>query len=128
MAVGTTDPHGYKLAVAGSMIAESVRVMVQSTWPDYVFAKEYVLPELKSLDDHIKENGRLPDIPSAADAEKEGVDLGDMNIRLLKKVEELTLYLIDQNKKLILQSEKLDAQDKINDELRKEISQLKTKL
>jgi hypothetical protein len=105
VAIGTDNPQGYKLAVAGSMIAESVKVKLQGTWPDFVFAKNYVLPTLQETEKHIKEKGHLPGIPSAAEVEKNGIELGDMNKKLLQKIEELTLYLIEQEKKLETQSD-----------------------
>ncbi|PTS92778.1 hypothetical protein DBR11_26340 [Pedobacter sp. HMWF019] len=99
MGIGTQDTRGYKLAVSGNMIAESVKVQLQSAWPDYVFSKDYTLPSLKETEKHIKENSHLPGIPSAAEVKTNGIDLGEMNAKLLKKVEELTLYVIDLNKK-----------------------------
>lgn len=105
--IGTTDPKGYKLAVAGNMIAESVKVKLQGTWPDYVFAKEYALPSLAETEKHIKEKGHLPEIPSAAEVKANGLDVEDINAKLLKKVEELTLYLIEQQKEIHILKEKV---------------------
>ncbi len=96
--IGTTNTQGYKLAVAGNMIAESVKVKLQTAWPDYVFTKEYKLPTLASTEQHIKDKGHLPGIPSAAEVLANGVDLGQMNAKLLQKIEELTLYLIEIKK------------------------------
>jgi len=98
--IGTTDPKGYKLAVAGNMIAESVKVKLQNTWPDYVFAKSYQLPSLQETEKHIKEKGHLPGIPSATEVKANGVDLGEMNAKLLQKIEELTLHLIEKDKEI----------------------------
>ncbi|WP_448105173.1 hypothetical protein [Pedobacter panaciterrae] len=106
VSIGTIDPKGYKLAIAGSMIAESVKVKLTATWPDYVFAKDYPLPSLQETEKHIQDKGHLPDIPSAEEVKVNGVDLGDMNAKLLKKIEELTLHLIEQNKRI----EKLENQ------------------
>jgi len=104
--IGTTDPKGYKLAVAGNMIAESVKVKLQNTWPDYVFAKSYQLLTLQQTEKHIKEKGHLPGIPSAKEVEAEGINLGEMNVKLLQKIEELTLHLIEQGKnQKVLQEE-----------------------
>jgi len=108
--VGTTDTKGYKLAVAGSMIAESVKVKLQGTWPDFVFAKDYVLPTLQETEKHIREKGHLPGIPSAAEVEKNGIELGDMNKKLLQKIEELTLYLIEMKKENETKHQKLQAE------------------
>jgi hypothetical protein len=96
--IGTSDTKGYKLAVAGSLIAESVKVKLQGAWPDFVFEKTYKLPSLSDTEKHIKENGHLPGIPSAEDVRANGIELGDMNKKLLQKVEELTLYLIEMKK------------------------------
>jgi hypothetical protein len=68
--------------------------------PDYVFEKDYKLPSLKAVEKHIAANKHLPGVPSASEMKKNGVDLSEMNMTLLKKVEELTLYMIEQNKKI----------------------------
>lgn len=97
----TTYPSGYKFAVAGNIIAEKVRVKLQSsTWPDYVFDKKYKLPSLREIELFIQQHQHLPGVPSAAEVEKEGIDLGDNQALLLKKIEELTLHLIELNKKV----------------------------
>jgi len=98
--IGTTDSKGYKLAVAGSMIAESIKVKLQSAWPDFVFSKAYTLPTLKETEAHIQKKGHLPGIPSAADVKANGVNLGQMNAMLLQKIEELTLHLIEKEKEI----------------------------
>ncbi|NOT50229.1 MAG: hypothetical protein HOP10_03020 [Chitinophagaceae bacterium] len=102
VAIGTTTyPAGYKLAVGGNIIAEKVRVKLQSSgWPDYVFDEKYHLPTLKETEQFIKQNNHLPGVPSAAQIEKEGLDLGDGQAVLLKKIEELTLHLIELDKKV----------------------------
>jgi hypothetical protein len=114
VAIGTSDTKGYKLAVGGSMIAESVKVKLQGTWPDFVFAKKYKLPSLAETEAHINVHGHLPGIPSAAEVSKGGIELGDMNKKLLQKIEELTLYLIEMKKE--------------NEKQNKEIENLQTKL
>ncbi len=98
--IGVTDTKGYKLAVGGSMIAERVKVKVKTAWPDYVFAPEYQLPSLQEVAAHIKQHQHLPDMPSAKEVATEGIDLGEMNKKLLQKVEELTLYMIEYNKRI----------------------------
>jgi len=92
--IGTMDPKGYKLAVNGNIRAREIKVET-ANWPDYVFAKDYHLPTLEQTKQHIREKGHLPGIPSAEDVNANGVDLGDMNAKLLKKIEEMTLYLIE---------------------------------
>ncbi|TKC05242.1 hypothetical protein [Pedobacter frigoris] len=100
LGIGTTDTKGYKLAVAGNVIAESVKVKLQGAWPDYVFTPSYKVPTLQETEKHIKDKGHLPGIPSASEVKANGVDLGDMNAKLLQKIEELTLHLIEKNKQL----------------------------
>jgi len=107
VSIGTTNPQGYKLAVAGSMIAESIKVKLQGAWPDYVFHDKYNLPSLNQVENFIKLNKHLPEIPSEAEIEKNGQNLGEMNSKLLKKVEELTLYLINQQKEIEVLKEKV---------------------
>jgi hypothetical protein len=94
--IGTATPNA-KLAVNGNIRAHEIKVET-ANWPDYVFAKDYQLPSLKETEQHIKEKGHLPGIPSAEEVKTNGVDLGEMNAKLLKKIEELTLYLIDIKK------------------------------
>jgi len=107
VSIGTTNPQGYKLAVAGNMIAESIKVKLQGAWPDYVFHDQYNLPSLNQVESFIKLNRHLPEIPSEAEIQKNGQNLGEMNSKLLKKVEELTLYLISQQKEIEILKEKM---------------------
>ena len=96
--IGTTTPS-YELEVNGTI--RSKEVLVESgPWPDYVFAKDYVLPTLTEVENHIKEKGHLQNIPSAEEVSKNGIQLGKMNTKLLEKIEELTLYIIDQEKRI----------------------------
>lgn len=97
----TAAPSGYKLYVQSGIITEKVKVkLIASGWPDYVFAKDYQLLSLKETEDFIKINSHLPGVPSAADVKKEGIDLGESNAVLLKKIEELTLYMIEADKEI----------------------------
>lgn len=98
--IGVVDTKGYRLAVAGNAIAESVTVKMQGSWPDYVFSDDYKLSSLTETEKSIKENGHLPGIPSAEEVKTNGIDLGTMNSKLLQKIEELTLYLIEQSKEI----------------------------
>jgi hypothetical protein len=96
----------YKLYVEKGILAEKVKISTQANWPDYVFAKNYSLMSLKEVENFITTNNHLPEVPSAEVIAKDGLDLGKMDATLLKKVEELTLYLIEQNKKIeVLQNE-----------------------
>jgi hypothetical protein len=95
--IGAVDTKGYKLAVNGKIRAHEIKVET-ANWPDYVFAEDYQLPTLVETEKHIKANGHLAGIPSAAEVKLNGIDLGEMNAKLLKKIEELTLYLIEKDK------------------------------
>ncbi|MCW3110035.1 MAG: hypothetical protein JWQ09_4541 [Segetibacter sp.] len=98
--IGTTTPGIYKLAVNGDAIFKKVQVKTSTPWPDYVFHPAYELRSLSSLETYINENNHLPDVPSAKEVEKGGLDLGSTQALLLKKIEELTLYIIEQDKKI----------------------------
>jgi hypothetical protein len=103
--IGTMNPNA-KLSVNGEVYAKRVKVTVaQADWPDYVFAPEYSLPSLAEVEKYIKSERHLPGVPSAEEVGKKGLDLGEMNRRLLEKVEELTMYLIEQQKQLKAQRE-----------------------
>ena len=117
--IGTSDTKGYKLAVNGKIRAQEIKVEA-ANWPDYVFEEEYKsmpLPELKKF---IATNKHLPEIPSAKEVEANGANLGEMNKLLLKKIEELTLVVIDQHE----QNKQQDQQIK---KLTSAISELKKK-
>lgn len=97
--IGTIDTKGYKLAVNGNIRAREIKVE-NSNWPDYVFTQAYQLPTLHEIEKHIKDKGHLPGIPSATEVRVNGVDLGEMNAKLLEKIEELTLHLIEMKKEI----------------------------
>jgi hypothetical protein len=98
VAIGTIDPKGYRLAIAGKAVAEEIVVKLQANWPDYVFEKDYELPPLEEVEEYIQANNHLPDVPTAEEVKANGLSLGEMNAILLKKVEELTLYVIELKK------------------------------
>jgi hypothetical protein len=107
-------PAGYSMAIDGRVICEEVKVQLSTAWPDYVFADDYQLPSLESIEAHIKAKKHLPGIPSAAQVEADGITLGDMNKRLLEKIEQLTLHLIDlkkENQQLNNRLEKLEKKN-----------------
>jgi hypothetical protein len=106
--IGTKNVNdaNYKLFVETGIRTRKVKVDV-STWADYVFSPSYKLPSLKEVEAFIKKNNHLPDVPSEAEVKKEGLDLGENQAVLLKKIEELTLYIIDQNKKLEDQNKRI---------------------
>lgn len=96
--IGTANPGIWKLAVNGDIRAKKIKV--EAGWSDFVFYKDYELPSLLEVENFIKENGHLKDIPSAMEVEKNGIFLGEMSSKLLQKIEELTLYTIEQEKKI----------------------------
>jgi hypothetical protein len=96
--IGTTTPDS-KLSVNGNIHTKEVKVDLIG-WSDFVFEKKYNLPTLTEVENHIKEKGHLKDIPSAKDVEKNGIFLGKMDAKLLQKIEELTLYTIQQEKEI----------------------------
>ncbi|KXK45998.1 MAG: hypothetical protein UZ05_CHB002002414 [Chlorobi bacterium OLB5] len=93
----TTDAT-YLLSVKGKIRAEEIRV--QTGWADFVFKPEYKLLSLSELESYIKENGHLPEIPSEQEVTNNGVELGNISSKLLQKIEELTLYVIEQQKEI----------------------------
>ncbi len=101
---GVTIPAGspYKMAISGGILTEKVRVATNGTvfWADFVFDKNYKLRPLSEVENFIKINQHLPEIPSTAEVTKNGIDLAETQALLLQKVEELTLYVIHQNKKI----------------------------
>jgi len=124
--IGTTSPDA-KLAVNGKIHAKEVKVDLTG-WPDYVFANNHDLPTLKEVEKHIKEKGHLIKIPSAKEVEENGVELGEMNKLLLEKIEELTLYTLEQEKKLMQMKNlelELELQGEAIKELKAEIEKLK---
>ena len=96
--IGVLDPE-YKLDVNGTIHTQEV-VINQDNWPDYVFDEKYDLPELNILKGYIKQNRHLPDIPSSATIKRDGAKIGELTTILLKKVEELTLYIIQQQEEI----------------------------
>lgn len=99
--IGTTDVGGtenWKLAVNGKVRAKEVKV--ETGWSDFVFESDYALPSLEEVEQHINEKGHLKDIPSAKEVAENGILLGEMDSKLLQKIEELTLYMIEMNKEI----------------------------
>jgi hypothetical protein len=98
--IGTSNTQGYRLAVNGNALITKVKVKAASAWPDYVFRKGYRLPGLERLEQFVSKHRHLPDLPAAAEVGSDGQDVGAGEAALLKKVEELTLYAIELNKKV----------------------------
>ena len=113
MAIGNTDmninANDYKLFVEKGILTEKLTVAVKNSakWADYVFNNNYKLMPINKVASYARQNKHLPGIPSAAEVVRNGADLGEMNAKLLQKVEELTLYVAKQQKEI--------------DELKKEI-------
>ena len=114
--IGTTTPDE-KLTVKGNIHTEEVRVDLSVPAPDYVFEPDYDLITLDEISEYIKEYKHLPEVPSASDFETSGIELSKMNMLLLKKVEELTLYTIDQEGQLKTQAHLIEKQNKLLNEL-----------
>ncbi|MEE9363946.1 MAG: hypothetical protein V3U92_15200 [Cellulophaga sp.] len=102
VAIGTTEEDpGYSLTVKGKIHVQEVKVdLLGAIAPDYVFYKDYQLRTLEEVKSYIEINGHLPSIPSAQEMQKNGINLKEMNLSLLEKIEELTLYLIAQEKQI----------------------------
>jgi hypothetical protein len=97
--IGTGTPaSGYMLSVAGKVMCEELRVRLENSWPDYVFSDNYPLMSIDELAKNVEENHHLPGLPSASQIEEQGsYHVGEMQQKLLEKVEELTLYIIQLN-------------------------------
>ncbi len=93
-------PEGYSLAVNGKVICTELDVQLSIDWPDYVFADDYELMPIDEVASFISKNNHLPNIPSASEIEKNGVPVAKMEAQLLRKVEELTLYIIEMEKRM----------------------------
>ncbi len=102
--MGTTykTAAGYRLSVNGKIMCEEVRVQLDADWPDYVFGSDYKLMPLADLQNFIIKNKHLPGILPAADVKANGLELGDTNKRMMEKIEELTLYILELKKEIEL--------------------------
>ncbi|NQX42742.1 hypothetical protein SAMN05421820_11214 [Pedobacter steynii] len=123
--IGLSNPLE-KLAVNGKIHAQEIKVDMQG-WPDYVFKPAYRLSPLKEIKTFIDLNHHLPGIPSAEQVEKEGVHLGDMSAKLLKKIEELTLHLIEKENQLEEQKAEIKDLSQEFQQLKKEMEMLRNK-
>jgi|GEM_PF-781675 len=112
--IGTIETGTHKLAVEGSIGAREIKVE-GSGWSDFVFEENYKLPTLREVEQHIQEKGHLQDIPSAAEVAENGIFLGEMDSKLLQKIEELMLYTIEQQKELELVKNELLILKKVRD-------------
>ena len=117
---GTQFANGYRVSVNGKMACEEVMVDLKADWPDYVFKDDYKLKTLNEVEKHIHDKGHLPGVPSAEEVADKGLMLGDMNKVMMEKIEELTLYILEQQKQL-------DAQNQLIREQEKRLIQLENK-
>lgn len=115
------------MQIAGTLVATNVTVNVGS-FPDYVFADDYQLLSIEEVNQYIKLNKHLPNIPAASEIEKSGMNLGQINVLLTEKVEELTLYTIQQQEELKALNTRKDEQVKEITELKAEASEMKQEL
>lgn len=120
--IGTTNPQ-YKLAVNGNIGAQDI-IVTNTGWSDYVFRPGYRLRPLSEVSQFIQKNGHLPDIPTEAEVKEKGVSLGDMQAKLLAKVEELTLHMIQQDNENRDLRQHMTQQEKENQELRERLARL----
>ena len=92
--------NGYLLSVGGKIIAEEVKVQLRGNWPDYVFKKSYKLPSIAEFENYIDQNKHLPGIPAAKEVETNGLEVGEMQKKMMEKLEQYALYIIDLQKQI----------------------------
>jgi hypothetical protein len=124
---GGVGVSNYMLFVKGGILTDEVRVTYSNDWADYVFYKDYKLPTLTEVEKYIVANGHLPNVPSAKQIKEEGFEVGNMAKIQQEKIEELTLYAIQQDKQLENQNLKLEQQQKEIDELKAAVKALMNK-
>ncbi|MBB1644803.1 hypothetical protein A9970_12650 [Sphingobacterium sp. UME9] len=111
MGIGTSNPQA-KLSVDGNILAKEIKIKTDINVPDYVFEPDYQLKSLAEIESYIKANKHLPEVPSAKEIQADGLDVAGMNLLLLKKVEEMTLHLIEKDKiinRIMERLEKLES-------------------
>lgn len=109
--IGYNAPQAleYTLSVGGKIASEEILVDLKADWPDYVFKSDYKLISLAEVQDHIDKKGHLPGLPAAADVQDVGIELGEMNRLLVEKIEELTLYILQQEERIKALEEKVSS-------------------
>ncbi len=111
--INTTNlPTDYSLAVDGYVLSEGLKIDEVADWPDYVFEDDYNLISIQDLEQEIENLGHLPNIPSAKEIQNNGIDLEQMDLLLLEKIEELTLYIIQQDKEINYLIEQINLKNK----------------
>ncbi len=120
VSIGSSSPESdSKLTVAGKITAQDITIKADAG-ADFVFEKDYALPSLAQVEQYVQENKHLPEIPSAQEMQENGVQVSEMQTKLLQKIEELTLYVIDLQKQV-------DTQNKRNDQLEVELNKIKSR-
>lgn len=109
--IGTSTPD-YKLDVKGTIRAAEIKVVSIDSFPDFVFKPTYELSKLEEVDSYIQAEGHLPNMPTAKEVKENGMSLVDMQLKLLQKVEELTLYAIEQQKVVAVQQKRIELLEK----------------
>ena len=122
--IGTDKPLA-KLSVNGDIRATEIKVKTNIAVPDYVFEPDYQLPTLEETSAYIKANKHLPEIPTAKEIKANGMDLGKLNLRLLKKIEELTLHTINQKETIKAQQEGMKLLKDALQQLQEEVVAMK---
>lgn len=122
-----TDVSAYKMFVDGGLVSRELVLTGAGAWADYVFAKDYKLKSLDEVEAFIKANGHLPNIPAAKEVEKWGINVGEMSRLQQEKIEELTLYMIEQNKKLNSNENLLTELDKKIDQISVRVEEIKAR-
>ena len=120
------DGGNVELRLDGKLISSEVKVMT-NVWSDFVFETDYELRTLEEVEQHINDKGHLPEIPSEAEVTENGINLGEMNAKLLQKIEELTLYMIDVNKRVKTQAAEIENLKSENSELKEKVNSLENK-
>jgi len=115
---------GALLQVSGQIAAKEVHVLAPSFWCDYVFNEDYKLRSLKDLENYYKKNKHLPDVPSETEVKQNGVDMATMDAVLLKKIEESTLYIVEQQKELDVMKAEMEKMKNENESMRKALEKL----
>ncbi len=123
----TSQNPGQRLEVNGTVRASNFLAHSGNNYPDYVFDSTYKLPTLLQVEAYIKQNHHLPEVPTEAEVKKDGIDLAAHQVILLKKVEELTLYAIEQNKKIQQLENKMAEVMEVNNKLKEELMDGKAK-
>ncbi|MBO9675434.1 MAG: hypothetical protein J7577_18440 [Sphingobacteriaceae bacterium] len=122
-----TDLPSEKLSVNGKIRAREIKVEA-TNWPDYVFEEGYKVGTLQELESYIKANKHLPEMSSAREIETNGVALGEMNKLLLKKIEELTLHLIEEHNRAVVRDKEMDELKTLLKQQQKHLNEIELKL